>query len=312
MAKIKFNRKVSWKRILSAVLVTVLVTSMLGVAISFLSKDTKYISPRFSVGGLSDNGVHIEDNKSLYTKKAFGCKGLHIEIDFEAHLTYDIYYYDVSEIFIGSIKGLSGTFSDKGDYPNARYCRIVIHPDIPAGTSESEFKVKWYEVYSYSKNMKISVSKKQVFDSENKLDGGTVLTNLYNDENALMDTFSSNYVPRPDASVGFFPTTDASTYSNYKCSQPIALDPSWKTVLITFKNPSKLWDTMPLFTATIVVDAILSPEIVWGEAVSSTADHGLGEMVNITVDLADLYSSYDSLYLYVQMDERLDCSINGF
>ena len=30
-----------------------------------------------------------------------------------------------------------------GCHPTARLCRIVIHPDVPAGTQAIDFKVKW-------------------------------------------------------------------------------------------------------------------------------------------------------------------------
>lgn len=64
-------------------------------------KDTKEIkSSVFSVGGLDNSGNYVETDTSIYTKDAFECKGLKIEVDFESTVTYAIYFYDADGYFI--------------------------------------------------------------------------------------------------------------------------------------------------------------------------------------------------------------------
>lgn len=158
----KFRRKASWKRIVCAVLVTVLVASLGGALISFAVRDTKTIpSSAFSVGGLNENGKYIADDKSIYTKEAFECIGLRVQPDFESQVTYDVYYYDYDDRLVEVKKGLSSVYDE--DFPLAQYCRIVIHPEIPEDTTKSEFKIKWYQVSGYADDIKITVDRKQEY-----------------------------------------------------------------------------------------------------------------------------------------------------
>ena len=153
-----FNKK--WVQIVCFALVCVTVLGILGGVTASVTNDTKKISASvFSRGGLDENGKYVKTNKTLYTEEAFGCIGLRVEPDFEANLTYDVYYYDYKNNLIEIVPGLSDVYDV--DYPLAKMCRIVIHPEIPSDVSEKDFEVGYFEVRKIAKTLKITVDKNQ-------------------------------------------------------------------------------------------------------------------------------------------------------
>lgn len=160
-----YRRKSKWKSILCGILVVAtLIGACAGIA-AISKKETKTLSPGiFSRGGLNENGEHIITNQTIYTKEAFACEGLRIEPDFEFKGTYDVYYYNADMGFLESRTGLTGVHDE--DYPLADYARVVIKPDIKTlaaeqGIKEKDFKISFYEVRSYAKELDITVNKAQ-------------------------------------------------------------------------------------------------------------------------------------------------------
>ena len=73
------------RSIISGILLVASIVGILALAGSFFGKDTKTISPTvFSVGGINEQGKHVDTKTSIYTKEMFECQGLSIEPDFEA------------------------------------------------------------------------------------------------------------------------------------------------------------------------------------------------------------------------------------
>lgn len=170
MKKSKFVKafKANWKNILSVVLVgALLIGSVVGVT-SLLNKDTKKIpSWAFGVGGINEQGNHVESKTSIYTKDMFECQGLSIEPDFEATGTYKVFYYDQNKNFIDStdeLKAEDGVYNKADTYVFAKYARIMITPGIPTdedGNEVEDFKIRFYEVSGYVNDYSITVSKDQ-------------------------------------------------------------------------------------------------------------------------------------------------------
>ena len=154
----KSRRKISLKKILCLILVGVVAVTVIGGVAAFAKKDTETISwTEFSRGGLDENGEHVASEQTLYTEKAFGCRGLKVVPEFDAHLTYDVYYYNDLDELVDKHLGIKKTHVE--DHPQATTCRIVIHPE----TSEKDFKIAFYEVAKYAKQLKITVDKNQDF-----------------------------------------------------------------------------------------------------------------------------------------------------
>ena len=166
-------------KIIALVLVCITALGLVGGITVSVASDTKKISASvFSRGGLDENGKYVKTNKTLYTEEAFGCIGLRVEPDFEANLTYDVYYYDYKNNLIEIVPGLSDVYDV--DYPLAKMCRIVIHPEIPSDVSEKDFEVGYFEVRKIAKTLKITVDKNQdylysdsgnFYDEDNVTDG---------------------------------------------------------------------------------------------------------------------------------------------
>ena len=174
----KKSKKVNWKKILCAILVCIVGITALG-GIAALAKDkTKSIgATAFSRGDLNEKGEYVESEQSIYTEEAFSCRGLRIKPDFESTGTYDVYYYDYDDRLVDKKLGITGVYDE--DYPLylAKTCRIVIHPEIPKDTNKKDFKIAFYEVYSYANGYDITVDKDQSYKYDNS-------RNLY-DENTV-------------------------------------------------------------------------------------------------------------------------------
>ena len=159
--------------IVAVVLVIALAAAIVAGVTSSVRAETKTLSPTiFSVGGLDENGVHVETDNSIYTKDAFRCSGLRIEPDFESHSTYDVYYYDYDLEFVEAKMGLSKVYDE--DYPPlASYVRIVIHPK---NSDDKDFKINFWDILGYADDITITVDKDQDFKYD--------MNNLYIDDNS--------------------------------------------------------------------------------------------------------------------------------
>ena len=295
MAKFRI-RKRTLKRLISAVLVTVLVASLGGALISVLSKDTKTIHPTFSVGGLDENGYYVEDNSTIYTKKAFECSGLRVQPDFESSVTYDIYLYDGSEKFIEAKKGLTKVFAD--DIGSAKYARIVIHPEIPEDTKEDEFQIKWYQISGYANQIKITVNKDQTDDINPE--GKSYGPNLYDETKAVFDSRLEGYSGtlqiwdgEPDMSGGD------------KRSEKIIVDDSYDNVDVVFhytKDVDRVWVYIVNGDNNLVLDSLYA----------DFTDLKDGEYVTLSFDVSTFQTLYDDVCVYINASASTELFVFGY
>ncbi len=177
MAKFKFNLKKSWKNIVSITLAGVALLGAI-VGISAIAKkakeDTKEISLTFHVGAIDARGNYMESDTSIYTKDLFECRGLSIEPEFEATGTFSVYYYNEDKLFMGSsgnINAADGIYVNE-DYYLAQYARIMITPAVPTddeGNEEQDFKIRFYDVWGYADDYKITVNKDQRYKAEDRV-----------------------------------------------------------------------------------------------------------------------------------------------
>ena len=158
----KFKTNKSKKTILSIVLIVlscILVFGLVfGLAKTVGDKDTKTIHPSFSVGSLTADGKFQESENQIYTKKAFECTGLNVALDFDAEITYQIFFYNYDGTFNSATESLSAHYTD-GSPLFATHARIVITPN-------EDKEIKWYEVSGYANQISIKVDKEQGFDDE--------------------------------------------------------------------------------------------------------------------------------------------------
>ncbi len=199
MAKNKknnFKSMKTWKKVLIIGLAVItLVGAIAGISALFREDDktTKTINPAFSVGGLTENGAYLDTQESIYTKNAFECQGLDIEIAFDNNISYRVFFYDVGNNFLSSTETLTSNYNEDITPFEATTARIVITPN-------DDNKISWYEINGYADQLKISVNKEQVeidypYVGKNKFvyRTGVGMSGLSSGTSAFRLTESGNY-----------------------------------------------------------------------------------------------------------------------
>lgn len=176
--------KKDWRNIVITIVVVLLTFGVISGVATLFDSETKTVHPLFVVGGIDDtNGEHVDTEGSIYTKDAFECKGLAVQLDFDAHITYQAFFYDNLDNYISA-----SPVYDQGaelDVPeNAVYARLEVTPiweeinvDEEADTdaeadedAEPENVIKWYDVSKYANQLTITVLNEQGNDEENAED----------------------------------------------------------------------------------------------------------------------------------------------
>lgn len=153
----KFKNKKLWKNIGIGCLAGALgigAIAGLGALANKAEETTKIINPSYAVGGLTEQGQYLDTKESIYTKGAFGCIGLDIEIDFDNNISYQVFFYDNENDFLSSTPKLTSNYDETTTPFNATTARVVITPD-------DDSKISWYEINGYANQLTISVDKEQ-------------------------------------------------------------------------------------------------------------------------------------------------------
>ena len=167
MAKL-FKKKINWKKLIAVVLAGAAVLGCVGGLVAIFGKQTKTIgASAFSVGDIYSDGDKLGKPKdstvAIYTKESFAYDGLRIVPEFDADCEYQIYYYDANDEYVSTSGPLTGAF--EGVNPDADRARIVIRPNVPETWDEDkdgEFKIRFWEIRSYAKQLNITVNKDQL------------------------------------------------------------------------------------------------------------------------------------------------------
>ncbi len=191
------KRKINWKKLITTVLVVILSLALISGMVSLFSKDTKTIYPSFTVGGIDETtGKHLDVKDSIYTKKSFECKGLAVKLDYNAHVTYQAFFYDELDEFISASEKLDhgAVLSVPLEAVNARlvvtpkWDELAAEDDVSVETDEAAAHViEWYEVSTYANQLEISVLR----DQGNNKDGVQLFTTLK--EHDIADMVNLNY-----------------------------------------------------------------------------------------------------------------------
>ena len=148
------------KEIISVLLVAAIFIAAISGIVVYSARTHRTVSSTvFSRGALDSNGKHINSDTAIYTEELIQCRGLIVEVDFEAKLEYEIFFYRADESFIGSTGPLTEDYELSG-YDNAKYCRIVITPVLKDGAD----KIRFWEVLSYADQITVKVAIDQEFE----------------------------------------------------------------------------------------------------------------------------------------------------
>ncbi len=175
---IKFIRNIPWKEVGIIILLAALALgAIVGIGAALTNK-TKTVSDFvFAKGELDGDGHYVESVRSICTKELIECQGLKIEPDFDATGTYQVFYYGSDKQFIGATEKFvtaETPIYEKGNtFAMAKYCRIVITPDVPKdeyGFVEEDYKINFYEITGIAGKFNITVNKKQNFVDPSTVD----------------------------------------------------------------------------------------------------------------------------------------------
>ena len=153
----KLTSKATRQKVLGWLLVAALAICAICGAVALvkaIDSDTKTVHSVWARGSLDiETGDYVESTESIYTKKAFKCAGLEIELDFDAAIEYQVFFYDKNGNFLADkvTDDLDGAYVSEVP-TDAYYARVVVTP------LEDE-NVSRLEVGEYSGQIKISVAK---------------------------------------------------------------------------------------------------------------------------------------------------------
>ena len=284
MKKIKKN----WKKILCIALICISVFAIFG-GTAFLVKDVNTISAtEFSRGALDENGKYLASDTSIYTKYAFGCKGLRIEPEFEADLTYDVYYYDATGKLVEAKKALTEIYDE--DYPLAMTCRVVIHPAIPEDVDADEYKIGFFDVYKVANELKITVSKNQDYLYSNAV-------NVY-DASQVQEGYSFSSTEK-GAKVNLVAS------EGLMVSNKVAVDTENTKYDIFVKNTGA-------DDAKAVVLVLDGEDVILLSSSVKVSNVNEGEWVKLTIDLDEIKGDAVADTIFVSMPSNSDCYIFGY
>ena len=166
---IKFIRNIPWKEVLVIALLAALgIGAIVGISAAVTEKQKTVSSLVFERGDIDDDGLFIKSDRSIYTKNYIECQGLEITPDFEATGTYQVFYYDTNKVLLGATPVMdarsTSPYKKGSDYYYAKYCRIVITPEVPVdgdGYVDEDWKINFYEVVGIAGKFTIKVNKQQ-------------------------------------------------------------------------------------------------------------------------------------------------------
>ena len=111
----------------------------------------------YEIGALTDMGAYEESDKSLYTKESFEVEGgVKVELDFDAKLTYKVFFYDEDDKFISASAELTETGTTEVP-EGAAQARIMITPIWDAGVDKDDQEIKWYNKSNFTKQLAVYV-----------------------------------------------------------------------------------------------------------------------------------------------------------
>lgn len=141
------------------VIIFLLMTGVIGAVITLfvmLDRQTTVteIGPEaYTIATLDENGVQTEGDTSIVTRDMFAANGLKVELEDEASITYQLFFYDGEGNFISATGDLSADFD--GEIPeNAAYAKCEVTP-----MADEDGKVDLTEVLGYVGQVTITVNR---------------------------------------------------------------------------------------------------------------------------------------------------------
>ena len=144
-----------WKRVLLAVLIIAMIATIVGLAVT-VSRSTaqKLGGEAYEIGLLDAEGKEEKGDTAIRTRKGVTVDGLKCELEKDAKIKYQLFFYDKDGKFLSASAELTGDYDDSGVPENAKTVKIMITP-----TADEDGKVSLIEVLGYADLLTVTTNK---------------------------------------------------------------------------------------------------------------------------------------------------------
>ena len=142
------------------VIIFLLVIGIIGAVVAlFVQMDRQTTVPElgpeaYMIGALDEEGKAADGDASIVTRKAFTTDGLKVELQDDAKVTYELFFYDEENAFISSTGALSTDFLGLTVPLNAESAKIVITP-----TEDEDGFISLTEVIGYASQVTVTINR---------------------------------------------------------------------------------------------------------------------------------------------------------
>lgn len=130
-----------------------LIGAVIGLAVKLDRQTTieRLGGEAYEIGLIDAKGAEEKGETAIRTRKGITVEGLQCELDADAKITYQIFYYDKDGKFISATEALTADFDGSGIPETAKTARIMITP-----TDDEDGKVSLVEVLGYANRLAVT------------------------------------------------------------------------------------------------------------------------------------------------------------
>lgn len=142
--------------IITFILCLALLGGVIGLAVK-LDRQTsinKLGGEAYSIGAIDEKGEYKESSASIYTRKGVTVDGLKCELQEDAKIKYQLFFYDKDGKFVSASSELTSDFNGSETPATAKTVKIVITP-----TADEDGKVGLTEVLGYAGQLNVQYSR---------------------------------------------------------------------------------------------------------------------------------------------------------
>ncbi len=144
-----------WKRVLLAILMIAMIATIVGLAVT-VSRSTaqKLGGEAYEIGLLNAEGKEEKGDTAIRTRKGVTVDGLKCELEKDAKIKYQLFFYDKDGKFLSASAELTGDYDGSGVPENAKTVKVMITP-----TADEDGKVSLIEVLGYADLLTVTTNK---------------------------------------------------------------------------------------------------------------------------------------------------------
>ena len=167
MAKVRFRSRRTWKKVLAVSLSLAMAAGAIFGLVSLsksMKEDKKTIRPSYAIGAIDETTGKADDDvkTSVYTKNAFDAKGLEVELDLDAQVTYQVFWYNN----VGEFKYASEEMTQGAQFYTPADCKVRIEITPILGVDDADEEIDFFSKYTYTNQITIRVDKNQTLTAK--------------------------------------------------------------------------------------------------------------------------------------------------